>query len=101
MKKIMSFILVMVMVFALPVTSLASNNETVVDTVYMNEYDYIVFLQKATQEELVTMGLSRTVKGAIVAFIDEIEVPGRYRVFIENSGQSTETIIGHIAVKKR
>jgi len=40
-------------------------------------------------------------KGAIVAFIDEIEVPGRYRVFIENSGQSTETIIGHIAVKKR
>ena len=47
MKKIIAFILVMIMAFALPVTSFASNNETVVETIYMNEYDYIVALQNA------------------------------------------------------
>lgn len=67
MKKIIAFILVMVMVSALPVTSFASNNETVVDTVYMNEYDYIVALQKATQEELAAMGLSKTEADTIIA----------------------------------
>ena len=86
MKKIMSFILVMVMVFAVPVTSLASNNETVVDTVYMNEYDYIVFLQKATQEELVTMGLSRTEANTI---IDDFEA-----ALQERASLSEETLYG-------
>ena len=40
-------------------------------------------------------------RGAIVAFIDDIEVPGSYYVFIENSGKDTETVNGDIAVKKR
>lgn len=40
-------------------------------------------------------------KGAIIAFIDDIEVPGSYRVFIENSGDFTEIVNGNIAVKKR
>lgn len=40
-------------------------------------------------------------RGAVVAFIDDIKVPGSYRVFIENSGEDTETVNGDIAVKKR
>lgn len=40
-------------------------------------------------------------RGAVVAFIDDIEVPGSYYVFIENSGEDTETVNGDIAVKKR
>lgn len=40
-------------------------------------------------------------KGAVIAFIDDIKVPGTYSVFIENSGESTETVSGDIVVKKR
>lgn len=86
MKKIIAFILVMIMAFALPVTSFASNNETVVETIYMNEYDYIVALQNATQEELDAMGLSRTEADTIIA---DFEVALQERVLL-----SEETLYG-------
>lgn len=67
MKKIVSFILVLAMSLTLPVTAFASNDEVVVDTVYVNEYDYIVALQNATQEELDAMGLTRAEADEVIA----------------------------------
>lgn len=67
MKKMISFMLVLLMSLALPVASLAGNDEIVIDTIYMNEYDYIAALQKATKEDLAVMGLSRTEADMVIA----------------------------------
>lgn len=77
MKKIASLFIALIMLLSLSVTAFANEREVVIGTVHTNEYDYIV------------------------AFIDDIEVPGSYYVFIENSGEDTETVNGDIAVKKR
>lgn len=40
-------------------------------------------------------------RGAEIAFIDAIEVPGTYRVLIQNYNETTEVVNGNISIHKR
>ena len=58
MKKFLSIILPLAMLFSLSVTAFAAEETVVEQTTYTNEYDYITTLQQMDSESLSEIGMT-------------------------------------------
>lgn len=88
MKKFLSIILSLAMVFSLSATAFAAENtSTQIGVTYTNEYDYLVMLQNSTPEELAELGMTQEdVTATVNAF---------YEAIAERATLSDETLIGY------
>lgn len=86
MKKFLSIILSLTIIFTLAVPALAADN-TNTQITYSNEYDYIVMLQNSTPEELAELGMTQA---DVTATVDAF-----YKALAERATLPDETLIGY------
>lgn len=86
MKKILSVLLTLTMLFSLSTTALATEKDEYSQIVYINEYDYIVALQEFSDEELKEIGMTK--------FDVDKTVDAFYAALNERAKLPDETLIG-------
>lgn len=87
MKKLLSVILCLTMMFSLSATTFAAEQTEVVQTTYTNEYDYILAIQELNREELAEIGMTpNDVADTVEAF---------YKAVDERISLPEETLIGY------
>ena len=87
MKKFLSIILPLAMLFSLSVTAFAAEETVVEQTTYTNEYDYITTLQQMDSESLSEIGMTSDDVAATVE--------SYYAAVSERASLPEETLIGY------
>lgn len=87
MRKFLSAIIAIIMIFSLSATAFAAETEEVIQTTYTNEYDYIVAIQEMSDEELNEIGMTPAdVDATVSAF---------YAALAERAALPVETLVGY------